>query len=66
MLPTSHLVLLVFVECCIPDEQKLMATLLENYEPASRPVFNASRVVLVKFGMTLIQVSDMVSHRPGK
>jgi hypothetical protein len=35
--------------------------MLHNYEPASRPVYNASDVVLVKFGLTLAQIFDMVS-----
>ena len=45
----------------IPDEQRLMDILFSNYEPASRPVYNASSTVLVKFGITLTQISDMVS-----
>ena len=44
-----------------PDEQRLLEKLLHNYNPASRPVFNASKVVTVKFGITLTQISDMVS-----
>ncbi|XP_064619930.1 neuronal acetylcholine receptor subunit alpha-10-like isoform X2 [Lineus longissimus] len=43
----------------IPDEQRLMEVMFRNYEPASRPVYNASAVVLVKFGITLTQISDM-------
>jgi hypothetical protein len=35
--------------------------LLKDYNPGSRPVFNASHVVIVKFGITLIQIHDMVS-----
>ena len=46
----------------VPDEQRLMAKLLSDYEPASRPVFNASHAVIVKFGLTLTQISDMVSE----
>ena len=47
----------------VPDEQRLMEKLLNNYEPASRPVFNASHAVIVKFGLTLTQISDMVSRQ---
>jgi len=43
-----------------PDEQRLLSALLSRYEPASRPVHNASDVVLVRFGLTLAQISDMV------
>jgi hypothetical protein len=44
----------------IPDEQRLLETLLSDYNPAARPVYNASHIVLVKFGITLAQISDMV------
>ena len=47
--------------CCVHDEQILMAHLLSYYEPASRPVYNASHIVTIKFGLTLIQIADMVS-----
>ena len=47
--------------CKIPDEQRLLVDLLAGYETASRPVFNASHTVTVKFGLTLVQISDMVS-----
>ncbi len=47
-------------DCCVPDEQRLMAHLLVHYEPASRPVYNASNKVTVSFGLTLTQISDMV------
>lgn len=54
----NHLVL--FVLCVVPtDEQRLLDKLLHGYNPASRPVYNASDVVTVKFGFTLTQVSDM-------
>ena len=44
----------------IPDEQRLISMLLKNYDPAARPVFNASKPVVVKFGFLLIQICDMV------
>lgn len=46
--------------CIIPDEQRLLEKLLADFNPAARPVYNASKVVLVKFGITLAQISDMV------
>ncbi|XP_052098173.1 neuronal acetylcholine receptor subunit alpha-2-like [Mytilus californianus] len=50
-----------FVICLgrIPDEQKLLEVLLKDYNPGARPVFNASHILLAKFGLTLIQISDM-------
>ncbi|CAF4585511.1 unnamed protein product, partial [Rotaria sp. Silwood2] len=46
----------------IPDEQRLMAQLLRNYDPSARPVYNASNTVNVAFGIALAQLSDMVCH----
>ncbi|CAF0997049.1 unnamed protein product [Rotaria sordida] len=43
----------------IPDEQRLMAQLLRNYDPSARPVYNASDTVSVAFGIALTQLSDM-------
>lgn len=48
--------------CVIPDEQRLLEKVLTNYNSAARPVYNASKVVLVKFGITLAQISDMVRY----
>lgn len=47
----------------IPDEQRLMAQLLRNYDPSARPVYNASNTVSVAFGIALTQLSDMVCHQ---
>jgi len=44
----------------IPDEQRLMAQLLRNYDPSARPVYNASNTVSIAFGISLTQLSDMV------
>ncbi|KAG0420697.1 Acetylcholine receptor subunit beta-like 1 [Dictyocoela muelleri] len=44
----------------VPDEQRLMAQLLRNYDPSARPVYNASNTVSVAFGIALTQLSDMV------
>jgi hypothetical protein len=43
----------------VPDEQNLIMKLLRNYDPAARPVFNASTSVVIKFGFALIQICDM-------
>jgi hypothetical protein len=45
----------------IPDEQLLIGRLLRNYDPAARPVFNASKAVVIKFGLAFIQICDMVN-----
>lgn len=44
----------------IPDEQNLISRLLFNYEPSARPVFNASKPIVVNFGLSLIQICDLV------
>lgn len=44
-----------------PDEQKLIFELLNNYDSAVRPVFNASKPVGISFSLSLIQISDMVT-----
>lgn len=63
LLELNHV--LLFVMSFVPtDEQKLFDKLLTGYNPASRPVYNASDIVTVKFGITLTQVSDMVSTLP--
>ncbi len=49
----------------MPDEQRLLARLLGNYERSVRPVFNASHTVLIHFGLTLIHILDMVSGDNG-
>lgn len=43
------------------DETRLIEKILHNYNNAARPVYNASQTVTVKFGITLTQISDMVS-----
>ena len=43
-----------------PDEQRLIANLLGMYDTAARPVFNASKAVVIKFSLSLIQILDMV------
>lgn len=42
------------------DEQRLFEKLLSNYDTAARPVYDSSQTVLVRFGLTLAQLVDMV------
>ena len=42
------------------DEYNLINQLLNDYEPAARPVVNAGKSVSVKFSISLIQIYDMV------
>ena len=44
----------------LPVEQRLMRNLLRNYERSVRPVKNATDTVIVKMGLTLTQIFDMV------
>lgn len=61
--PTAFIASFLFVVCFghVPDEQRLLEVLLKEYNTGARPVFNASHIVSAKFGLTLIQISDMVS-----
>lgn len=45
----------------IPDEQRLYQKLMSSYEKAVRPVLRASDPVVVKLGITLTQIMDVVS-----
>ncbi len=42
-----------------PDEQRLIYELLAAYDTAARPVFNASKNVIIDLSLSLIQISDM-------
>ena len=42
-----------------PDEQRLIHELLSSYDTAARPVFNASKSVLITMALSLVQISDM-------
>lgn len=42
------------------DEQRLLYFLLKNYEKSVRPVRNASQTIVVKLGMTLTNIFDVV------
>lgn len=43
----------------VPDEQRLLMKLLNNYNSNVRPVINSNHSVPVTFGISLIQVMDM-------
>lgn len=45
----------------IPDEQRLMNHIMRGYEKAVRPVRNATTAVIIRMGLTLTQIFDMVS-----
>ena len=45
----------------IPDEQRLLRKMFRTYDNSVRPVYNATSNVVVNFGLTLIQIMDMVS-----
>ena len=44
----------------VPDEQRLYTDLMELYEPAVRPVLNASKTIIVNFQISLNQIVDLV------
>jgi hypothetical protein len=43
------------------DEHRLFDKLMQNYNRASRPVYNASNAVDVSLSINLIQILDMVT-----
>jgi hypothetical protein len=45
------------------DEQRLFYTLMTGYEKAVRPTRKASTPVVVKLGITLTQIMDIVSNK---
>jgi len=45
-----------------PTEQRLMRRLLGRYERAVRPVHDARETVIVRMGLTLTQIFNMVSR----
>jgi hypothetical protein len=47
----------------MPDEQRLFYTLMTGYEKAVRPTKKASEAVVVKLGITLTQIMDIVSNK---
>ena len=44
-----------------PHERRLINDLLERYQNLERPVFNESEPLNLKFGLTLLQIIDVVS-----
>ena len=46
------------------QESRLLTYLMENYDREVRPVYNASDQVVVKVGITLTQIFDMVRISP--
>jgi hypothetical protein len=47
----------------MPDEQRLFYTLMTGYERAVRPTKKSSEPVIVKLGITLTQIMDLVSNK---
>jgi hypothetical protein len=45
----------------MPDEQRLFYTLMTGYERAVRPTKKSAEAVVVKLGITLTQIMDIVS-----
>ncbi|CAH8656231.1 unnamed protein product [Schistosoma rodhaini] len=48
-----------FIVPIMTDEQRLLSKILNGYDTASRPIFNASKSVQVGFQFTLIQISQL-------
>lgn len=46
----------------VPDEQRLLRHLFHGYERTVRPVRNASTPVVIRMGLTLTQIFDMVGY----
>ena len=45
----------------VQEESRLLNYLMSNYDREVRPVYNASQKVVVRVGITLTQIFDMVS-----
>lgn len=43
------------------EEQRLLYRLLRNYDRSSRPVYHATTPVIIRLGISLTQVLDVVS-----
>jgi len=46
----------------MPDEQRLFYTLMTGYEKAVRPIKKSSEAVVVKLGISLTQIMDIVNY----
>ena len=58
----SHLSVLIAVILCGPHERRLINDLMRSYKTLERPVANESDAVVLKFGLTLQQIMDVVSQ----
>ena len=58
----SHLSVLMAVILCGPHERRLINDLMRSYKTLERPVANESDAVVLKFGLTLQQIMDVVSQ----
>ena len=47
-----------------PHERRLINDLMRSYKNLERPVANESEAVVLKFGLTLQQIMDVVSNWP--
>ena len=47
---------------CGPHERRLINDLMAKYKTLERPVANESDAVILKFGLTLQQIMDVVSQ----
>ena len=45
-----------------PNERRLLTDLMANYNKLERPVANESEAVVLKFGLTLQQIMDVVGY----
>ncbi len=45
-----------------PYEKKLLHHLLDKYNVLERPVSNESEPIQISFGITLMQIIDVVTH----
>ena len=57
---SSYHGLIANITADMPDEQRLFYTLMNGYEKAVRPIKKASDPVVVKLGITLTQIMDIV------
>ena len=46
-----------------PHERRLINDLMKKYNNLERPVANESEALVLKFGLTLQQIIDVVSHK---
>ena len=54
--------ILIAVILCGPHERRLINDLMRSYKTLERPVANESDAVVLKFGLTLQQIMDVVSQ----